>query len=71
MSQSHAGAQKHSSAEFPFHWSEQDLEPAVCPLCGPEPGARVRFDFSPFRVAACQKCSLNFLSPRLTEARLM
>lgn len=32
---------------------------------------RVRFDFSPFRVVACNNCSLNFLSPRLTEATML
>ncbi len=31
------------------------------------PGARVRYEFAPFRVVACNRCSLNFLSPRLAE----
>jgi SAM-dependent methyltransferase len=43
----------------------------VCPLCGPEPGTHVRFDFSPFRVVACNRCTLNFLSPRLTLTRML
>ena len=43
----------------------------MCPLCGPAPGVRVRFDFRPFRVVACNNCSLNFLSPRLTEASML
>ena len=52
-------------------WSEDDLETATCPLCGPAPGVQVRFDFSPFRIVACNGCSLQFLSPRLTEARML
>ncbi len=43
----------------------------MCPLCGPEPGTRVRFNFDPFQVVACNCCSLNFLSPRLTQARML
>jgi SAM-dependent methyltransferase len=52
-------------------WTVNDLETPVCPLCGSEPGVRVRFDFNPFRVVACNHCSLNFLSPRLTEPSML
>src|SRR5574341_2284906 len=70
MPPSHFGTEP--SAEPPhFRWSEQDLERSVCPLCGPEPGTRVRFNFDPFQVVACNCCSLNFLSPRLTQARML
>src|SRR3990170_2939442 len=71
MPQYHFRGTEHSAGQPHFRWSEQDLEMAVCPLCGPEPGRRVRFDFSPFRVVACNNCSLNFLSPRLTEATML
>lgn len=52
-------------------WAGYDLETVVCPLCGPKPGVDVRFYFSPFRVVVCRKCTLMFLSPRLTEPSIL
>ncbi len=52
-------------------WTVQDLETPVCPLCGPQVGVRMRFDFRPFRVVACNNCTLNFLSPRLNEPSML
>ena len=48
-----------------------DFETPSCPLCGDEPGVVERYDFHPFRVVACNRCTLTFLSPRLTEARML
>lgn len=48
-----------------------DLETVVCPLCGPAPGVRPRFDFDPFGVVECRNCGLRFLSPRLTQASIL
>jgi SAM-dependent methyltransferase len=71
MSSSHVSRARSAPEAAPFRWSEGDLEPVVCPLCGPGPGARLRFHFAPFRVAACNHCGLNFLSPRLNERAML
>ena len=52
-------------------WASYDMEATVCPWCGPIPGVKIRFDFDPFKVVVCRKCSLTFLSPRLTEAHAL
>lgn len=71
MSNANIEEPKDSSRAFTRRWSPDDLEEAVCPLCGPEPGVRERFDFNPFKVVTCNRCTLNFLSPRLTEASML
>jgi 2-polyprenyl-3-methyl-5-hydroxy-6-metoxy-1,4-benzoquinol methylase len=53
------------------HRISADLEPATCPLCGPDASAVLRYDFDPYRVLACSSCGLNYLSPRLTESAIL
>lgn len=48
-----------------------DLEPASCPMCGPDPAQTLRYDFAPYRVVSCSRCGLVFLSPRLTEPAIL
>jgi 2-polyprenyl-3-methyl-5-hydroxy-6-metoxy-1,4-benzoquinol methylase len=55
----------------PAHWSAENLETAMCPLCGPTPGVRIRYDFHPFKVVVCLNCTLHFLSPRLAEKSIL
>ncbi|RME86848.1 MAG: hypothetical protein D6770_10905, partial [Anaerolineae bacterium] len=47
------------------------LEHVTCPLCGPEAGQEVRYEFPPFAVVTCRACGLMFLSPRLTEEDIL
>jgi len=47
------------------------LEAVTCPICGPNPGTDLRYNFDPFRVVTCRNCGLVFLSPRLTEKAIM
>lgn len=51
--------------------SQLDLEPASCPICGPDASAILRYDFDPYKVVACSSCGLNYLSPRLTQAAIL
>ena len=51
--------------------SEADLERPGCPLCGPGAPQRRRHAFPPFAVVACEGCGLLFLSPRLTQERIL
>lgn len=44
------------------------LERPDCALCGPGPLQRLRHEFPPYGVVACEGCGLVFLSPRPTEA---
>ncbi len=62
---------KNSSAEAISSWSIDDLEKVFCPLCGSKPGVKIRYSFPPFKIVACRKCSLVFLSPRLTERNIL
>ena len=48
-----------------------DLEPATCPICGPDTSAVLRYDFDPYKVLACSSCGLNYLSPRMTETAIL
>ena len=48
-----------------------DLEPATCPICGPDASAVLRYDFDPYKVLACSSCGLNYLSPRMTETAIL
>ncbi len=51
--------------------SSLNLEPASCPLCGPDAPSVTRHDFAPYRVVACSSCGLTYLSPRLTEQAIL
>lgn len=51
--------------------SSLNLEPASCPLCGPDAPSVTRYDFAPYRVVACSSCGLTYLSPRLTEQAIL
>lgn len=51
--------------------SQSDLETATCPLCGDSASATLRYDFSPYKVVACNSCDLNYLSPRLTQEAML
>lgn len=44
-----------------------ELENALCPICGVDNGSTLLFSAHPFKVVKCARCSLMFLSPRLTE----
>ena len=48
-----------------------DLEPASCPMCGPDSPQTLRYDFAPYRVVSCPRCGLVFISPRLTEPAIL
>jgi SAM-dependent methyltransferase len=48
-----------------------DLEQPACPLCGPGVPQRPRHAFPPFGVVDCAGCGLAFLSPRLTQERVL
>jgi len=49
----------------------ENLESTSCPICGPDPAQDLRYDFAPYRVVSCSRCSLVFLSPRLTESAIL
>lgn len=51
--------------------SSLNLEPASCPLCGPNTPSVTRYNFDPYRVVACSSCGLTYLSPRLTEQAIL
>jgi 2-polyprenyl-3-methyl-5-hydroxy-6-metoxy-1,4-benzoquinol methylase len=51
--------------------SSLNLETASCPICGPDARADLRYDFNPYKVVACSKCGLNYLSPRLTQEAIL
>lgn len=51
--------------------AEADLERPDCPLCGPDVPQRRRYCFAPFAAVECDSCGLRFLSPRLTEPRIL
>lgn len=50
----------------------EELEAAVCPLCGAPPAAAgAAFELPPYRVVPCRACDLWFLSPRRSEAAML
>ncbi len=49
----------------------EDLEPASCPLCGPDLEPIPRHEFPPYRIVSCPGCGLLFLSPRLSESAIL
>lgn len=51
--------------------SSLNLEPASCPICGPDAPSVVRYDFAPHKVVVCSSCGLTYLSPRLTESAIL
>ena len=51
--------------------AEANLERPDCPLCGPGTPQRQRYSFAPFATVECAGCGLQFLSPRLTERRIL
>src|SRR5512145_2161130 len=51
--------------------SSTDLEKVSCPICGPQAGQQIQYDFGVYNVVKCNRCGLIFLSPRMTEQAIL